>query len=194
MHLFSNSKLKIQMLRETRVRVKSKPFPVAALNELRFCGRDLFNDCLCRRSWVIGSNDGPAHHNVIRTRFDGFSRCRRAGLIILFSAGGFLRRANARRDDQKFAATCFPDGFGFLYGGHDAIHATFFCELPELHRASQGRSADAYRSEEHTSELQSHSFISYAVFCLKKMGMNWPVLTWAAYSKTSFRHNKFQIV
>src|ERR1051326_3201418 len=28
--------------------------------------------------------------------------------------------------------------------------------------------ADAHRSEEHTSELQSHSFISYAVFCLKK--------------------------
>src|ERR1051326_4893492 len=26
----------------------------------------------------------------------------------------------------------------------------------------------SYRSEEHTSELQSHSFISYAVFCLKK--------------------------
>ena len=26
----------------------------------------------------------------------------------------------------------------------------------------------ALRSEEHTSELQSHSFISYAVFCLKK--------------------------
>src|ERR1051326_5145833 len=26
------------------------------------------------------------------------------------------------------------------------------------------------RSEEHTSELQSHSFISYAVFCLKKNG------------------------
>ena len=28
--------------------------------------------------------------------------------------------------------------------------------------------ADENRSEEHTSELQSHSFISYAVFCLKK--------------------------
>ena len=27
---------------------------------------------------------------------------------------------------------------------------------------------DLTRSEEHTSELQSHSFISYAVFCLKK--------------------------
>ena len=29
-------------------------------------------------------------------------------------------------------------------------------------------SAGYDRSEEHTSELQSHSFISYAVFCLKK--------------------------
>src|ERR1051326_1653982 len=27
---------------------------------------------------------------------------------------------------------------------------------------------DGERSEEHTSELQSHSFISYAVFCLNK--------------------------
>ena len=31
-----------------------------------------------------------------------------------------------------------------------------------------GLLAGVYRSEEHTSELQSHSFISYAVFCLKK--------------------------
>src|ERR1051326_8942653 len=30
------------------------------------------------------------------------------------------------------------------------------------------RSERSMRSEEHTSELQSHSFISYAVFCLKK--------------------------
>src|ERR1051326_5768606 len=29
-------------------------------------------------------------------------------------------------------------------------------------------SISVWRSEEHTSELQSHSFISYAVFCLKK--------------------------
>src|ERR1051326_2847859 len=31
-----------------------------------------------------------------------------------------------------------------------------------------GREMSVPRSEEHTSELQSHSFISYAVFCLKK--------------------------
>ena len=30
------------------------------------------------------------------------------------------------------------------------------------------KTKDLDRSEEHTSELQSHSFISYAVFCLKK--------------------------
>ena len=30
------------------------------------------------------------------------------------------------------------------------------------------------RSEEHTSELQSHSFISYAVFCLKKKNKKHP--------------------
>src|SRR3546814_7573057 len=32
----------------------------------------------------------------------------------------------------------------------------------------QGRAAEARRSEEHTSELQSLMRISYAVFCLKK--------------------------
>ena len=33
---------------------------------------------------------------------------------------------------------------------------------------NDGTSNNEDRSEEHTSELQSHSFISYAVFCLKK--------------------------
>src|ERR1051326_8319594 len=33
---------------------------------------------------------------------------------------------------------------------------------------SSGVHLNEVRSEEHTSELQSHSFISYAVFCLKK--------------------------
>ena len=32
----------------------------------------------------------------------------------------------------------------------------------------KNRPRNVARSEEHTSELQSHSFISYAVFCLKK--------------------------
>src|ERR1051326_8136981 len=35
-------------------------------------------------------------------------------------------------------------------------------------RAAMMPFLEEHRSEEHTSELQSHSFISYAVFCLKK--------------------------
>src|ERR1051326_9326615 len=37
------------------------------------------------------------------------------------------------------------------------------------HRSAHARGS---RSEEHTSELQSHSFISYAVFCLNKKIVN----------------------
>ena len=39
--------------------------------------------------------------------------------------------------------------------------------FPMLHPAA-ALHQPKWRSEEHTSELQSHSFISYAVFCLKK--------------------------
>src|ERR1051326_7820295 len=41
-------------------------------------------------------------------------------------------------------------------------------ELASAKRSSCELSDGKKRSEEHTSELQSHSFISYAVFCLKK--------------------------
>src|ERR1051326_9458559 len=43
-------------------------------------------------------------------------------------------------------------------------------ENPEETKANGSHDGitSARRSEEHTSEFQSHSFISYAVFCLKK--------------------------
>src|ERR1051326_4211015 len=40
--------------------------------------------------------------------------------------------------------------------------------IPSLVQHKAEALEDTLRSEEHTSELQSHSFISYAVFCLKK--------------------------
>ena len=49
----------------------------------------------------------------------------------------------------------------------DKIHKLF----QDLKAPIEEESVSPYaanRSEEHTSELQSHSFISYAVFCLKK--------------------------
>src|SRR3546814_9769960 len=50
---------------------------------------------------------------------------------------------------------------GVLYG---TVFAVFF----SLFGIPLGRLADGWRSEEHTSELQSLMRISYAVFCLKK--------------------------
>ena len=47
-------------------------------------------------------------------------------------------------------------------GGNPAISPDI------LGKELYGMGLDSLRSEEHTSELQSHSFISYAVFCLKK--------------------------
>ena len=46
--------------------------------------------------------------------------------------------------------------------GNSKLHQ----KVTEFHRGRYAPRVD--RSEEHTSELQSHSFISYAVFCLKK--------------------------
>src|ERR1051326_7217046 len=42
------------------------------------------------------------------------------------------------------------------------------CEKFQVLARELGSIDAELRSEEHTSELQSHSFISYAVFCLKK--------------------------
>src|SRR3546814_3166466 len=46
--------------------------------------------------------------------------------------------------------------------------AITLCSDPTYHRGEQCRPTSSFRSEEHTSELQSLMRISYAVFCLKK--------------------------
>ena len=52
--------------------------------------------------------------------------------------------------------------FDLIQKGYKQINFNFFTKIaPDTWDAMT-------RSEEHTSELQSHSFISYAVFCLKK--------------------------
>src|SRR3546814_5800154 len=60
-------------------------------------------------------------------------------------------------------------------GGPMSVNPHIF-RLTELHRRlddavrreARRRGGDPFRSEEHTSELQSLMRISYAVFCLKK--------------------------
>src|SRR3546814_8646634 len=52
---------------------------------------------------------------------------------------------------------------------HRQQHAECLCGCGELHRVVRpGRRGPVWRSEEHTSELQSLMRSSYAVFCLKK--------------------------
>ena len=50
-----------------------------------------------------------------------------------------------------------------------ALHKAIQVEWVAANMEASGRiKGYRYRSEEHTSELQSHVRISYAVFCLKK--------------------------
>src|SRR3546814_4954711 len=53
---------------------------------------------------------------------------------------------------------------------HEDVHRVVRCQLLDaaVHRACDEAERPAFRSEEHTSELQSLMRISYAVFCLKK--------------------------
>src|ERR1051326_6087251 len=62
-----------------------------------------------------------------------------------------------RRFHHPELGTVTIDQYIALYAWHGAHHIAHITTLRERNR-----------SEEHTSELQSHSFISYAVFCLKK--------------------------
>ena len=71
----------------------------------------------------------------------------------------------------------FADEFEIIFrefdGGnvrywHDVGHAEISHRLKILDHEKDYLLKYKKRSEEHTSELQSHSFISYAVFCLKK--------------------------
>ena len=61
-------------------------------------------------------------------------------------------------------------GYGLGDTATNLVWRTLMVFLPIFYTDVFGITAASVgmRSEEHTSELQSHSFISYAVFCLKK--------------------------
>src|ERR1051326_9251968 len=68
-------------------------------------------------------------------------------------AGFFSRRAAPCRIQRYRCVDCGR------YFSEQTFRTTYWLRCPQLLEE---------RSEDHTSELQSHSFISYAVFCLKK--------------------------
>src|SRR3546814_1815519 len=61
-----------------------------------------------------------------------------------------------------------PDYAAGLRAGISPTHATPSVLLPGVGEGSERVETTHYRSEEHTSELQSLMRNSYAVFCLKK--------------------------
>src|SRR3546814_5281386 len=72
-------------------------------------------------------------------------------------------------DDALFCGdTLFAMGCGRLFEGTPQQMWANFEKLMALPDATQVYCAHEYRSEEHTSELQSLMRNSYAVFCLKK--------------------------
>src|SRR3546814_5817362 len=79
-------------------------------------------------------------------------------------AGGFLR---ARERGAEAAAHAHHLAGGAHFRAEDRVHALELGEREDrlLHAVVVGHD---FRSEEHTSELQSLMRISYAVFCLKK--------------------------
>src|SRR5213596_3410011 len=77
---------------------------------------------------------------------------------------------------------------------HDALpictSSSLSCPLT-LGRRSYTDGTDGPRSEEHTSELQSHGLISYAVFCLKKKNTNY--LHGHAANTSRLTHRRYRI-
>src|SRR3546814_9386265 len=71
------------------------------------------------------------------------------------------------------AAALYDTGLKLKSEGKDAEAFSHFEQAAERgHGPAAYELAEAYRSEEHTSELQSLMRISYAVFCLKKKNLS----------------------
>src|SRR3546814_10700497 len=84
-----------------------------------------------------------------------------ARVIYLIKKFGFISASKAREDMCQATYEAAGADFDFLLNEKKAVRDEF------------------YRSEEHTSELQSLMRISYAVFCLKKK--NTTLITYHAY-------------
>src|SRR3546814_2613220 len=91
----------------------------------------------------------------------------RRDVLPLVSASAFY----GSRDATELSAAVTPnldDGFLSLSGRWDRGDGFWTTPADQRGPASVRSAYDNWRSEEHTSELQSLMRISYAVFCLKK--------------------------
>src|ERR1051326_1383912 len=90
------------------------------------------------------------------------------------TSGAWILMAETRSESPTSTSSA-PPSFppivsGCFFEGWETGKGTIWkvpVEGGELVQVIADLSFNPARSEEHTSELQSHSFISYAVFCLK---------------------------
>src|ERR1044072_421157 len=82
------------------------------------------------------------------------------------------RRFTYLVDDLSYAKTFYPVGNTVRY--INSLASNIYLSIYRARREKSSRVITFWtqelpliRSEEHTSELQSHCYISYAVFCLK---------------------------
>src|SRR5213596_1244637 len=90
-----------------------------------------------------------------------------AFVVLTFLIGFFflmIRRPPRYTQDR----TLFP--YTTLFRSQQVLASTV--QRARIFSTNRRASSDRLRSEEHTSELQSHGLISYAVFCLKKKKTN----------------------
>src|ERR1051326_1445763 len=107
----------------------------------------------------------PPTHDIIPQKSRPQNRSFPESLISLLPAVTYVD-PTAPLLNLEVCAAVFGHVSGFVHraDGH-AIRSGCQRRHRQLHSQRHNWIA---RSEEHTSELQSHSFISYAVFCLKK--------------------------
>ena len=117
------------------------------------------------RSWAIPGTKGLEH------RIGGLEKQDITGNISYYPPN-HERMCKLRAEKIQKIVEEIPDQevFGeqsgdLLVVGWGSTYGHLYTAVSEMHK--QGKNI-GLRSEEHTSELQSHSFISYAVFCLKK--------------------------
>src|SRR3546814_4936726 len=109
-------------------------------------------------------------------------RCTRTDTLFpyttLFRSAKLITSDVDERDHEFLTGERTPEGFFRLKDGTGVDHCIkrglAFASHADLlwWETSKPNMADARRSEEHTSELQSLMRISYAVFCLKKTNNN----------------------
>src|ERR1051326_6821373 len=94
------------------------------------------------------------------------------GTVVIISMVQFLDHTTGRRGRGRSIFSRGSSEYGSINGR--SISAEEYAQMKREARLRFFVNSGGHwpeeddRSEEHTSELQSHSFISYAVFCLKK--------------------------